>query len=111
MRLFLDQTTHMPLMITWQGAAPQLIARARGGRGGGQRADGAARGDAGSRGDGPPPQREQATLQLTLGDYKTVNGVKLPHLMTRGVNDMTIEEWTIDSYRINPSFKTDVFTK
>lgn len=111
MRLFLDQATHMPLMITWQGAAPQLIARARGGRGGGQRADGAARGDAGSRGDAPPPQREQATLQMTLSDYKTVNGVKLPHLITRGVNDMTIEEWTIDSYRMNPSFKTDVFTK
>ena len=111
MRLFLDQATHMPLMITWQGAAPQLIARARGGRGGGQRADGAARDDAGSRGDGPPPQREQATLQMSLGGYKTLNGVKLPHLITRGVNDMTIEEWTIDSYRINPSFKTDVFTK
>jgi len=110
-RLFLDQATHMPLMITWQGAAPQLIARGRGGRGGGQRADGAARGDAGSRGDGPPPQREQATLQMTLGNYKTVNGVKLPHLITRGVNDMTIEEWTIDSYRLNPSFKADVFTQ
>src|SRR5688572_1556898 len=82
-RLFLDQTTHMPLMITWQGAAPQLIARGRGGQ----------------RGDGPPPDAQQprvpqqATLQMTLGDYKTVNGVKLPHLMTRGVNDMTIEEW------------------
>ena len=56
-------------------------------------------------------QREQATLQMTLGNYKTVNGVKLPHLITRAVNDMTIEEWTIDSYRINPSFKPDVFTK
>ena len=111
-RLFLDEATHMPLMITWQGAAPQLIARGRGGRGGGQRAEGAARGDAGPpRGDGPPPQREQATLQMTLGNYKTVNGVKLPHLMTRGVNDMTIEEWTIDSYRLNPSFKADVFTQ
>ena len=110
-RLFLDQATHMPLMITWQGVAPQLIARGRGGRGGGQRADGAARGDAGSRGDGPPPQREQATLQMTLGNYKTVNGVRLPHLITRGVNDMTIEEWTIDSYRLNPSFKADVFTQ
>jgi hypothetical protein len=103
-RLFLDQTTHMPLMITWQGAAPQLIARARGGR-------------VGQRGDGPPPDAQpprtpqQATLQLTLGNYKTVDGVKLPHLMTRGVNDMTIEEWTIDSYRVNPSFKSDVFTK
>jgi len=110
-RLFLDQATHMPLMITWQGAAPQLIARGRGGRGGGQRAEGAARGVAGSPGDGPPPQREQATLQMTLGNYKTVNGVKLPHLITRGVNDMTIEEWTIDSYRVNPSFKADVFTQ
>jgi hypothetical protein len=103
-RLFLDQTTHMPLMITWQGVAPQLIARARGGRGG-------------QRGDAPPqdapPQRtpQQATLQMTLGDYKTVGGVKLPHLITRGVNDMTIEEWTVDSYRVNPSFKPDVFTK
>ena len=103
-RLFLDQTTHMPLMITWQGAAPQLIARGRGGRGG-------------QRGDGPPPDaqqprvQQQATLQMTLGNYKTVNGVKLPHLITRGVNDMTIEEWTIDSYRVNPSFKSDVFTK
>jgi hypothetical protein len=103
-RLFLDQTTHVPLMITWQSVAPQLIARARGARGG-------------QRGDGPPPDaqpsraQQQATLQMTLGDYKTVNGVKLPHLMTRGVNDTTIEEWTIDSYRLNPSFKPDVFTK
>jgi hypothetical protein len=103
-RLFLDQGTHMPLMITWQGAAPQLIVRGR------PRGDGAGRGDAAPRGGGPP-QREQATLQMTLGNYKTVNGVKLPHLITRGVNDMTIEEWTIDSYRINPSFKADVFTK
>lgn len=103
-RLFLDQTTHMPLMITWQGAAPQLIARGRIGRGG-------------QRADGPPPDaqppraQQQATLQMTLGNYKAVNGVKLPHLITRGVNDMTIEEWTIDSYRLNPSFKSDVFTK
>ena len=110
-RLFLDQGTHMPLMITWQGAAPQLIVRGRQRGDGAGRGDGAARGDAAPRGGGPPPQREQATLQMTLGDYKTVNGVKLPHLITRGVNDMTIEEWTIDSYRINPSFKADVFTK
>ena len=110
-RLFLDQGTHMPLMITWQGAAPQLVvaARGRGGRGG-QRAGAAEPAEPGARRGGGGP-REQATLQMTLGNYKTVNGVKLPHLVTRGVNDMTIEEWTIDSYRINPSFKADVFTK
>jgi hypothetical protein len=103
-RLFLDQATHMPLMITWQGAAPQLIARGRGGRGG-------QGGDFPSQDAQPSRAQQQATLQMTLGDYKTVNGVKLPHLITRGVNDMTIEEWTIDTYRINQSFKADVFTK
>jgi hypothetical protein len=101
-RLFLDQTSHVPLMITWQGGAPQLFFARRGGRG-------AAGGDV-----APPPPSEraaQATLQMTLGNYKTVNGIRLPHLITRGVNDMTIEEWKIDSYRVNASFKADVFTK
>lgn len=103
-RLFLDQASHMPLMLTWQGAAPQLVvAGRRGGRGAG-------RGDAAAA--APQPQTaQQATLQITLGDYKTVNGIKLPHLITRGVNDMTTEEWTVDSYRINPSFRSDVFNK
>lgn len=31
--------------------------------------------------------------------------------MTRGLNGQTIEEWTIDTYRLNPSFRADVFTK
>ena len=58
------------------------------------------------------PQRAQtATQQMMLGDYRTVSGIKLPHLITRAVNDMTIEEWKVDSYRVNPSFKADVFTK
>lgn len=102
-RLFLDQASHMPLMMTWQGAAPQL--RLFGRRGGG-----------GRRGDGaqrllPPQGPQQATLRMTLGDYKAVDGLKLPHLITRDVNDLTIEEWTVRSYRINPSFRSDVFTK
>jgi hypothetical protein len=104
LRLFLDQMSHMPLMITWQGAAPQVfLAGRRGGRGGRD-----------SDGTAPAPPRQggqQATLQVTLSDYKTVGGIKLPHLITRGVNDMTIEEWTVESYRINPSFRSDVFTK
>ena len=103
-RVFLDQASHLPLMLTWEGPAPQMmIAGRRGGRGG---RGGDATAPAPPRQGGPP-----ATLQVTLGEYKTVNGIKLPHLMTRGVNDMTIEEWTIDSYRINPGFRADVFTK
>ena len=79
----LDRVVMVPSVVTWDNAAP--VSSHRG--------------------------AQQATLQMTLADYKAVNGVMLPHLITRGVNDMTIEEWTIDSYRLNSSFKSDVFTK
>jgi hypothetical protein len=88
-RLFLDVSTHTPLMITWQGPAA-------GRRGGPSTALGAG---------GP------ATLQMTLSDYKSVNGIRFPHLITRGTSEQTVEEWIIDSYRVNPSFRSNVFTQ
>jgi hypothetical protein len=118
-RLFLETTTHMPLMMTWSGG------NQRGGRGGA--------GGGGFRGAEPaaPPAVPQsgaavdtaqgrrgrgaggapATLEMHLSDYKAVNGVKLPHLITRGTNGQTAEEWAIKSYRINPNFKGNTFTK
>jgi hypothetical protein len=109
-RVFLDQTSHLPLMITWQGAAPQMVFIGRRGRGaaGPPEGNGTAPAPVPPGRGGPPPQ---ATLRMTLGEYKAVNGIKLPHLITRGANDMTIEEWTVDSYRINSSFKNDIFVK
>jgi hypothetical protein len=103
-RLFLDQASHLPLMLTWEGPVPQIVIGGRRGGRGGRAGDGMAA--APGRQGGPP-----ATLRLTLGEYKAVNGIRLPHLMTRGVNDITIEEWMIDSYRINPGFRGNVFTK
>jgi hypothetical protein len=93
-RLFLEPTTHLPLMITWSGQA---------GRGGDVRRRGAAAPAA-------PPQG-QATLELHMGDYKTVNGVKLPHLITRGTEGITQEELKIKSFKINPNFKADTFVQ
>jgi hypothetical protein len=57
-------------------------------------------------GDGAP-----ATLEMHLSEYKAVNGIKLPHLITRGTNGETAEEWVIKSYRINPTFKGNTFSK
>ena len=107
MRLFLEQGSHMPLMVTWQAPAG---AGGRRGRGAGRGADQGA--DQGvDQPAAPQPALQPPTLQLTLGDYKTVNGIKLPHHITRGTNGQTIEEWTVKSYKINPSFKSDVFRK
>lgn len=128
-RVFIDTMSHMPLMLTWTGPA----GRGFGGRGGqGRRGQGAAdtgapaaegrgagdqpvaqggaadpaRGRSGRGAQGPP-----ATLEMHLAEYKAVNGIQLPHLITRGVTGETNEEWVVRNYRINPSFKANTFTK
>ena len=93
-RLFLDPTTHLPLMITWSGQPS---------RGGDIRRRGAAA--------PAPPAQGQATLVLHMGEYKTVNGIKLPHLITRGTEETTQEEIKVKSVKINPTFKADTFTQ
>ena len=116
-RLFLDSTTHLPLMMTWNGGGQRGGRGGQGGQGGfrgapaqepqaGAAVD-AAQGRRGRGAGGAPP----ATLEMHLSDYKVVNGVKLPHLITRGTNGQTAEEWAIKSYRINPNFKGNTFTK
>jgi len=125
-RLFLDSTSHLPLMMTWTGGAQ------RAGRGGQGRANAGQGGTpAGANAPPPPPPAAPAgaapdtvqgrrgraaggppaTLEMHLSDYKVVNGLKLPHLITRGTNGETSEEWAIKSYRINPTFKGNTFTK
>jgi len=112
-RLFLEPSTHVPLMITWEGQAP---------RGGGlgtrgtaaqrtPRADappGGRRGGGGAQGSGPQPQ---TTLEMHMSEYKVVNGIRLPHLITRGADGTTQEELKIKSFKINPNFKADTFTQ
>ena len=108
-RLLLDSATHMPLMLTWPGAAQ----RAGGGRaeqGRGRNPAGAPdqaqrRGGRGAQG-GPP-----STIEMHLAEFKAVNGIKLPHLITRGTSGETSEEWEIKNYKVNPNFKANTFTK
>jgi hypothetical protein len=130
-RLFLESTTHLPLMMTWSGGGQR---GGRGGQGGGGQDRGGDAAPQGGAAQAPlpaPPAAPQggaatdtvqgrrgrgfggapATLEMHLSEYKAVNGLKLPHLVTRGTNGQTAEEWAIKSYRINPSFKANTFTK
>jgi len=129
-RLFLESTTHLPLMMTWSGGGQRggRGGQGRGGRAGDLQVQGEAQaappapaaapqggaatdttqGRRGGRGFGGGAP---ATLEMHLSDYKVVNGLKLPHLLTRGTSGQTAEEWAIKSYRINPTFKANTFTK
>ena len=135
-RVFLETGTHMPLMITTtagggRGGRPGAGGGGRGGRRGGGDApatgvdapatagagDGAAApaqppGDAqGGRGRGPQRPPQAITIETHLSEYKSVSGIKLPHLVTRGVNGQTNEEWVVKTYKVNQTFKGNTFTQ
>jgi len=106
-RIFLDQKSHRPLMLTYRGVAPRVMIQTQ---------QGPPDGGHGQRGEPahdaapamPPPQVVDITLYLD--DYKSVDGVMLPHHMTRSVDGKPTEETTFKTIRINPAFKPDTFT-
>jgi hypothetical protein len=116
LRLFIDQSTHLPLMIQYQDPRPVVMTT-----------DGPGRGPGGPGTPGPgtmtseemqkraeelrrqPPQI--GTYTMHLGDYKKVGGVMLPHRIQTSLEGQPNEEWTIEKFVVNPSVKASLFEK
>ena len=129
MRLFVYRETHMPVMVTWQGAPPgpgrgpgagrgpvaaPEAGSTRGGppdvvpgagRAGGAGADRGAPPPALAPGSSPAPARGAAPPlpenRLYFADYRDVDGVKVPFRLRRAVGQDTVEETTFDRFRLN----------
>jgi hypothetical protein len=56
-----------------------------------------------------PPQT--ATYEVRYSEYKKVDGVLLPHLITTSANGNATEEWTVEKYKLNPALKPESFVK
>jgi hypothetical protein len=83
LRLFISSETHLPIMLTWQApTAP-------------------------SRGGGPPPAgpapaaSQPVERRMYFGEYREVDGLKLPFRIRVAVGADTTEETTFDTFRIN----------
>ena len=105
MKMFIDQATHLPLMLTYEGAAAADDGARRAGQG---RASGRRR-KRSRRCAAEPPQ--MAIFEVRYSEYKKVDGVLLPHLITTGANGNVTEEWTIEKFKINPALKPESFVK
>ncbi len=106
-RLFLDQKTHRPLMLTYNGKKPRVITQTM---------------------TGPPRNREDAEkrvkemeaeaakqpdveYRINLDDYRDVNGISFPHKLTRSIENEVNEELEITKVKINPQLKPEKFVK
>lgn len=119
-RLFVDADSHLPLMLTWQAPEPRIVMRTA-------TDDGPPPAPGTGRQGGPPRDPSEAERdeventaaadlpakmqehRLFFDDFREVGGVRLPHHITRGTADKTIEEWQVKTYRLNPTFKADRF--
>lgn len=111
-RLFLDQKTHYPLMVTYNGRKPRVLTQTA---------------PAGGPRNSPGNQEEmekrikemeaeaakQADVEfrIYLSDYRKVDGVSFPHKLIRAIEDEVNEELEIKNVRINPQLKPEKFAK
>jgi hypothetical protein len=120
-RLFIDETTHLPLMVTYQGPQPRMVTAGGPPPGGGGRAEGPAR--------PPNPEERQrieadaqrqiqqleaqppAMVEYTLyfDDWREEDGIKFPHALRRASAGTTMEEWTVSKVKVNPKIDPKKF--
>jgi hypothetical protein len=130
-RLFIDTTTHQPLMLTYMepearpirmvtrpGSPGAAAGTSITSHGGSTRASGAAAETL------TPEQRAELEKQMKeaeatppklveqrmyFADYREVDGLMLPHRITRGTAGKPTEEWDVKGYKVNPNIKPDRF--
>lgn len=106
-RLFLDATTHAPLMVTYQETMPARRFRRP------MPADGVDRPEETSAPVASPSEAAPRTVEVTLflSDRRAVDGLQLPYHVSRAVNGNVVEEWDVTRWRVNPAFKPERFEK
>jgi hypothetical protein len=128
-RLFIDTQTHLPLMASWMAREPLMITNTvtRGGpggaastsSGGGSVAAGGKQVTAGGGQAMTPEERDKLMKQfqdqakeaaeklrvveyrLYYGDYRDVDGIKVPFKLQRSIDGKPAEEVTLEKVKIN----------
>ncbi len=104
-KLFIDQKTNRPLMMTYRDVAMRMkTMKSTGGAGDVDKLTKEAQSNS--------PAREESDMQMHFSDYKAEKGIMLPHLITITVNDKPYEEWVLKSFKVNsPDLTAKAFEK
>lgn len=106
-RLFLDQKTYRPLMLSYKGRAPRMAFNQVGGH-------------ATSREEIEKRVKEaeaamaaapEVEMQITFSDRRETGGIHFPHRLARSIDGTVTEEWEMKKFKLNPTIKADKFEK
>lgn len=95
-RLYLDKTSHLPVMMTYQAPKPFMFRIKK------EDAKADANGDVKVLRERLPAP-ELAEFQMKFSDFRSVGGLQLPHRWTQTVGGKDDEVIDITSYEINPA--------
>jgi hypothetical protein len=96
-RLFIDERTHLPLMVTYKGPQPRIVT---------------------ATGPRPPtdrvledPKEPPVMVDHTLffEDWIETDGIKFPRTIRRAAAGTTTEEWTVTKVKVNPKIDPKKF--
>ena len=104
-RLFIDQNSKLPLMVTFQGRAPRVMTA--GGPGVARVAGDVQKQVEQMKASATPAPMVE--MSLFFEDWKEVDGINFPHVMRRASEGKTTEEWTINKVKVNPKIDPKKF--
>jgi hypothetical protein len=119
-RLFIDQSSHLPLMVTFKGRQPRMMVS----RGPAPVTASPQGGDTRQMTEEERKKLQEETeaqlkkelaeqplveFSLFFDDWRKVDGLMFPHIMRRAVGGETNEEWTINKVKVNPKIDARKF--
>jgi hypothetical protein len=112
-RVYFDQKSHLPLLLSYRGPKPRVMTMTRQAGGAAKPEDlKKAAEDAEKKMHAEaPPVPEEVDFYIRLTDHKKVGGIMLPHKLTFLTESEVSEEFDISKYQLNPQFKADHFDK
>jgi hypothetical protein len=112
-RVFFDQKSHLPLLLSYRGPKPRMmtVTRPAGGAAKPEDIKKATEEAEKKMHAEAPPVLEEVDFYIRLTDHKKVGGIMLPHKLTFLTESEVSEEFEISKYQLNPQFKADHFDK
>jgi hypothetical protein len=121
-RLFIDERTHLPLMVTYKAPQPRIVTATGPPPGsGGAAAQPQTRAtgqdeqkhvaDDGKGRIEPMAQEAPVLVEYTLffDDWRDDDGIKFPHAIRRSLAGTTTEEWSVSKVKLNPKIDPKKF--
>jgi len=99
-RLFVDEDSHLPLMITYRGPLPRIVRQTT------EVSPDDIQKQLNAMQAQPP---EMGEFTIYFEDWRNVEGVKFPFKMRRATGGTTSEEWNVTSLKVNPKIDPKKF--